>query len=319
MNFKNWLISEEEAQNQIKCMLCGFLNPPSTKDSNTKECLGCGSNLKFKNIIQGPISFYHGTTTGSNNEKLNSFLKDGARPIGGGRGQGGGFFVSNSLKGTKEHAEGLYAGKVGSSKDVTHGGLPMVVTLELPFIDTKFWDIDQEIHGGDMMDYLKRLIEKSNKMNQLKGLPITNTVKLNTNISPEDKSYLDKDIQNSVASGSQLGRTTASNSMRDKDLTVKGFQRNGIVQVLDNDKKLIHQGVGTANYSQSTDDGAMNAVAYLSHQSRNPEFHHAAEAIYIKNKLKNKKQVSIKYVGNQNLPVKSIEVFKDGQWTNAGN
>lgn len=74
-----------------------------------------------------------------------------------------------------------------------------------------------------------------------------------------------------------------------------------------------------SEYEQSTVDGARNAVAYLSHQSRNPEFHHAAEAIYIKNKLKNKKQVSIKYLGNQNLPVKSIEVFKDGQWTNAGN
>lgn len=309
MNFKHWLISEEQL-NSIKCMICGFLNP-----SGTKQCLACGGNLKFKNIIQGPILIYHGTTTGLNNEKLKSFLKDGARPIGGGRGQGGGFFASSSLKGTKEHAEGLYTGKIGSSKGVAHGGLPMVVTLELPFIDTKFWDIDQEIHGGDMMDYLKRLIEKSNKMNQLKGLPITNTVKLNTNISPEDKSYLDRDIENSVAPASQLGRITASNSMRDKDLTVKGLLGNAAVKVLDNDKELIHQGVGTANYGQSTDDGAMNSVAYLSHQSRNPEFHHASEAIYIKNKIKNNKQVSIKYVGNENLPVKSIEVFKDGQWT----
>ena len=316
MKFKYWLISEEEAQNQIKCMLCGFLNPPSTKDSNSKECLGCGSNLKFKNIIQGPISFYHGPTTGSNNEKLNSFLKDGARPIGGGRGQGGGFFVSSSLEGTKEHAEGLYAGTVNPSKGVTHGGLPMVVTLEFPFIDTKLWDIDQEVHGRDMMDYLERLIEKSNKMNQLKGLPIKNTVKLNTNISPEDKSYLDKDIQNSVAPEKQLGRTTASKEMRDKDLMIKKFPKS--MTFSDDKEQLMNIALGS-EYEQSTVDGARNAVAYLSHQSRNPEFHHAAEAIYIKNKLKNKKQVSIKYLGNQNLPVKSIEVFKDGQWTNAGN
>ena len=86
----------------------------------------------------------------------------------------------------------------------------------------------------------------------------------------------------------------------------------------DDKEQLMNIALGS-EYEQSTVDGARNAVAYLSHQSRNPEFHHAAEAIYIKNKLKNKKQVSIKYLGNQNLPVKSIEVFKDGQWTNAGN
>lgn len=308
MNFKNWLILNEE---ETKCMLCGFVNP-----SGTKECLACGDNIKYKykNIVQGPILLYHGTSTGEDNKTLNSFKNEGAKPIGGGYGQGGGLYVMSLKKDPYNHAISVTSNKIGSN--VKHAGLPMVVSIEFPFIDTKEWDLDQEIHGGEIIEFIKKFI-RINKMNQIsKGIAPTNILKVNTSLSPKDQSMLDKDTPDISSK-----YYSDAISTRNKDVNIKWNPTFKSMQLLDKDFRQLDPPTFSDNKKGYDDEGGHHkgtggvlSPMYLKHQMQNPEFHHALEAKFIQDKIKNNKGLAIKYVGDQTFPVKSIEVFKDGQW-----
>ena len=282
MNFKNWLISEEEA----------------------------------KNIVQGPILLYHATSTGEDNKTLNSFKNEGAKPMmGGGYGQGRGLYMMSLKGGPYSHAKKLAADKVIAN--VKHAGLPMVVSIEFPFIDTKEWDLDQEIHGGEIIEFIRKIIMYQGS----KGLAPKNTIKVNTSLAnaPKDQSMLAKDTPDA---DSPYYKTAIGT--RNKDVNIKWNKGFTSMQFLDKDSGFID---GIKSYPDSkkayndpvgghdAGSGGVLSPMYLKYQMENPEFHHAQEAKFIRNRLKsNKKELAIKYVGDQTFPVKSIEVFKDGQW-----
>jgi len=288
MKFKNWLLLNEE---------------------------------ETKNIVQGPILLYHGTSTGENNQTLNSFRNEGAKPIGGGHGQGRGLYVMSHKDGATTHAIKVTNKEIDSN--VEHAGLPMIVSIEFPSIDTKEWDLDQEKHGGEIIAFIQKFIRLNNIQQIQKGIPKTDTAAFNTNLSPEDNAYLDKDTS--------ADSYDSSHGMRNKNLVFKNKRGGQSMQIFNRGKvepiapatgNLPATGpfkimAGPNDYESwsNVDAGAILSPAYLSHQTQNPEFHHAQEAKFIQNKIKNKKDLYIKYVGNQTFPVKSIEVFKDGQWT----
>ena len=111
---------------------------------------------------------------------------------------------------------------------------------------------------------------------------------------------------------------------RNKDVNIKWNPGFKTMQFLDKDSGFI-SGIGTQRDNKKdyndqdghdAGSGGILSPLYLKYQMENPEFHHAQEAKFIRNRLKsNKKELAIKYVGNQTFPVKSIEVFKDGKWT----
>jgi len=282
MNFKNWLLLTEE---------------------------------ETKNIVQGPILLYHATSTGEDNKTLNSFKNDGAKPMmGGGYGQGRGLYMMSLKGGPYSHAKKLAADKVMAN--VKHAGLPMVVSIEFPFIDTKEWDLDQEIHGGEIIEFIRKIIMYQGS----KGLAPKNTIKVNTSLAnaPKDQSMLAKDTPDT---DSRYYPTAIGT--RNKDVNIKWNPGVKSMQFLDKDSRTI-DGIGSqyddkkgyeGEDGHNAGSGGILSPLYLKYQMENPEFHHAQEAKFIRNRLKsNKKELAIKYVGDQTFPVKSIEVFKDGQW-----
>ena len=198
MKFKNWLLLNEE---------------------------------ETKNIVQGPILLYHATSTGEDNKTLNSFKNDGAKPMmGGGYGQGRGLYMMSLKGGPYSHAKKLAADKVMAN--VKHAGLPMVVSIEFPFIDTKEWDLDQEIHGGEIIEFIRKIIMYQGS----KGLAPKNTIKVNTSLAnaPKDQSVLAKDTPDTESRYYPTAIGT-----RNKDVNIKWNPGVKSMQFLDKDSRTI--------------------------------------------------------------------------------
>jgi hypothetical protein len=84
---------------------------------------------------QDDMEFYHGTTTGNNNQTLKAFIANGVDPkASSGLGQGAGFFMQKNFDASKNHAVGLE----GMS------GFPMVIKLKMN-LDPKVFDFDYEV------------------------------------------------------------------------------------------------------------------------------------------------------------------------------
>ena len=85
---------------------------------------------------QDEMEFYHGTTTGNNNQTLKAFVTSGIDPkVSTGLGQGSGFFMQANLEASKNHSleiEGL-------------PGYPMVIKFKMK-LDPKVFDFDYEIN-----------------------------------------------------------------------------------------------------------------------------------------------------------------------------
>ena len=91
-------------------------------------------NKWIKVAQQDDMEFYHGTTTGNNNQTLKAFVTSGIDPkISTGLGQGSGFFMQANLEASKNHSlkiEGL-------------PGYPMVIKFKMK-LDPKVFDFDYE-------------------------------------------------------------------------------------------------------------------------------------------------------------------------------
>jgi hypothetical protein len=84
---------------------------------------------------QDDMEFYHGTTTGNNNQTLKAFIANGIDPkASSGLGQGAGFFMQKNFDASKNHAVKLE----GMS------GFPMVIKLKMN-LDPKVFDFDYEV------------------------------------------------------------------------------------------------------------------------------------------------------------------------------
>jgi hypothetical protein len=91
--------------------------------------------MKIIRISQSSYSFYHGTTTGENNETLHSLRQGIKTDIAQGHGQGAGFYVLTRKDDALSHSQGEFRKK---------GGVPMVVTINAP-LDPNNFEIDHEM------------------------------------------------------------------------------------------------------------------------------------------------------------------------------
>lgn len=250
-----------------------------------------------KDLNQNKILLYHGTSTGENDERIESFKKHGALPIGIGHGQGGGFFVSTKLNKTKEHALTLTGSNKSSNIDtgITHTGKPMVVVIELDSIDFKEWDFDAETMGNHLLKKAAKMLDKKPEKT-FKGT-----------LSDKTLDYFRKD----------------KNEMP-KDVQVKKFPSIGTIRfdISKGTDALAYPGGKYYDPEQRTgiSDAKKISAMYQLHQDKSGGRHEKIEAAAFKKLFLNGKYtVDIKYTGSKPLPVKEILVFDEQKkiWENA--
>lgn len=264
MNFKHWL-----TLNEISAIV-------SAKDLNTDK-----------------IRLYHGTSTGENNERIESFIKQGAKPIGSGHGQGGGFYVSNKLGNTKAHALSVL-GVGGNTPDIVgifHSGKPMVVVLELDQIDFHEWDFDAELMSADILTRAAKMLNKMPEKTW-KG-----------NLSPQSADYLKKDSGDKEYKAGEIVSTLRP--------------RSGVISAIGSGHVTSLPYPGGKYYDKNdkfnTGDARVLSRAYQAHQDSSQGRHEKLEAAAFR-KMFDKKIINIKYTGTKPLPVSEILVFDNNEW-----
>lgn len=239
-------------------------------------------------IVKGPYLLYHATSTGENNERIESFKKEGAKPIGKGYGQGGGLFVFTKIESAKKHAVDIISLKSNVlSQNTEHKGKPMVVVIELPEIDFKEWDFDIEEHFGDILRYTSRKLEK------MPNKSIT------FNLSDKSKKYLDDDKIKNIDDYDTIKKNTDVGSLEfgDKSIFDPTTSLPWEKRISTNDPKY--------NQSNMLDLAAWTAKTYYGYQDKSKDKHEKIEAWYFKKNYDNK-NLALKYVGFNPLPVKEI-------------
>lgn len=252
---------------------------------------------EMSSIVQGPIQLYHGTDTGFNNSVLDEFKRNGAKPIGGGHGQGGGFYVFSDIRAAKHHAKERQGDDLKTNTKVA--GKPMVVIIELPQIDFDQWDLDLEMNTPAIAGYGFRRAETLNKLGT-------------KNLLQQSSDYLSKDQNDSwkdygvnfpAIRATKFGTVTGKAGRMQFAI---GAPKKG--EIYDNDRRDFNTNVGS---------GEKLAPYYYAHQEARPDRHKKLEAWYFQKSLNANKPVAIKYTGTQALPVKQILIFDGQNWVNA--
>lgn len=235
-------------------------------------------------IVKGPYLLYHATSTGVNNERIKSFKQEGAKPTGKGHGQGGGLFVFTRLWNAKKHAVSLL-GNENILTNIEHKGNPMIVTIELLEIDFKLWDFDIEEHFKDILTYTSRKLEK---------LPNKSAT---FNLSDKSKKYLDDDKIKDIEDYNTIRKNTDAGSLEFGDKSV--FDPTLPV------KKWISSSDPRNIDYNAPDAAAWTAKTYYGYQDQSKDKHEKIKAWYFK-KYYDNKNLALKYVGSNPLPVKEI-------------
>ena len=298
MRFKSWLIHEEH---------------------------------RYPSVAKGPFKLYHGTSTGKNNENVEEFRRGGAKPVGRGWGQGGGFYAWTSLSQAKGHAEGALRG--GFTTGAEHGGKPMVVVLQIPEIDFEDWDIDLETHGNDLIAFASRNIKSLQKLGTI---PIGKSL-----------DYLKADAERGVPANSvQGGRDNWHSVDFSKFGTDHGGNKPTAIPLLrvpmqvgtdggDGEPGVVGKTMGYTdpNYTRqrkhiwgdmgetpnllSSPDALEFARSYYTFKDNFPEKHKRLEALWFNSEWKKNKTLALKYTGSNTLPVKEIYVLEGDNWVEA--
>jgi hypothetical protein len=245
-------------------------------------------------VISGPFRFYHGTSSGSNDEVLNSFKREGARSSGYGHGQGGGLFLWTSEEKAKRHSLDRMNNELDGLKGSFEGS-PIVVVIDVPSIDFGEWDLDIENHAKDILSYASRRVGKLNKLGDV-------------SLSDKTRGYLSKDGVGEKLTGSDAGPIPFSYIKKNPNW--KSFSAKypgkmfGIRDPLLNAEDDDYYNVGTAQKV---------APFYYAHQDRNPELHKKLESWFFQNNY-NKNPMALKYTGEVSLPVTKILVYNGQNW-----
>ena len=249
---------------------------------------------EMSEIAKGPYLLYHGTSTGENNERLESFKREGAKPVGGGYGQGGGFFVSTGFENTKDHAFSLLKGDLPGN--LKHIGKPMVVVIEMPEMDFKEWDLDIESNMQKILWYASRKLEK---------LP---NQEYQFALSDKSKQYLDADKYGKDSKGEIIQHSNTEDYDKVKfNKGIPSIRFNNYAEL--DPRRSKNWDAGDINIGSA----ARIARAYYGHQDQSKGKHEKLEA-WIFKKHYNKRDMSLKYTGTKPLPVKEILVFDNGEW-----
>lgn len=247
---------------------------------------------EITSIVKGPFQLFHGTDSGENNATLQAFKQSGARPIGGGWGQGSGFYAWTDLKMAKSHALNRKQGKFSSNTEAV--GQPMVVIVELPQINFDHWDLDIEFNANKIAGYAFKKDKNLNKLGQI-------------GLSDKSKNYLQADSESENDFNKNLNFSS-----------IRSFPSNPRKTVVFKTLAGTNRAVGSSGESQA-DTGIAQQMApfYYAHQDANPERHKKLEAWFFLKSLKENKPIALKYTGSQPLPVKDILIHDGQNWINA--
>lgn len=246
--------------------------------------------VEMSSVLKGPFTLYHGTLTGDNNSILQSFMQSGAKPIGKGLGQGGGFYVLTNPDDAKSHAIAISKNELSKATKIT--GQPMLVVIEVQEIDFSQWDLDIESNQGELADYIYKREKKLNKMK-------------NVQLSPQSSDYLSTDGNTEpLAPNFELIRS----NQKWGTVNLRPYANVG--------SPSAQKKIGIDNdYTQNAAKAALLAPYYYAHQDANPEHHKKLEALYFQTAYKDGKKIAIKYTGSSNLPIKEIYVYDGQNWT----
>ena len=243
-------------------------------------------------VISGPFRFYHGTSSGSNDEVLNSFKREGARSSGYGHGQGGGLFLWTSEEKAKRHSLDRMNNELDGLKGSFEGS-PIVVVIDVPSIDFGEWDLDIENHAKDILSYASRRLGKLNKLGDV-------------SLSDKTRGYLSKDGVGEKLTGSDAGPIPFSAIKKNPNSKSLSAKFPG---------KKFGIGDPLLNSEDDYSAGAAKNLApfYYAHQDRNPELHKKLESWFFQNNY-GKNPMALKYTGEVSLPVTKILVYNGQNW-----
>ena len=286
MRFKNWLIHEEH---------------------------------RYPSVAKGPFKLYHGTSTGKNNENVEEFRRGGAKPVGRGWGQGGGFYAWTSLSQAKGHAKGALRGSFYTGAE--HGGKPMVVVLQIPEIDFEDWDIDLETHGGDLIAFASRNIKSLQKLGTI---PIGKSLDY-LKADAERGAWDDHDNWHSVdfsKFGTYHGGKQAAIPVFRVPTKVGTDAGDGEPGVVGKTMGYEDPNFSSVEPTIGNTDALEFARSYYTFKDNFPEKHKRLEALWFnsewkKSALEGKKALALKYTGSNTLPVKEIYVLEGDNWVEA--
>jgi len=259
-------------------------------------------NEKITNTVKGPFLLYHGSDTGNNNAVLNSFKQEGAKPIGGGHGQGGGFFVTTSLKIAKNHAISRNKGEIGLYNTKVEGN-PMVVVVEVPEMDFNQWDLDLEYHGQEVASYVAKNLDKVKQLGQITPSKSTINYLMKDDPGSERLEPLAKDNPEKLEFDKNVGKHPRTISFRKKKGDIGG------------DTVAIPY-KGAIGYKPATLDplrASQLAPWYYTHQDASQGRHQRLEALFFKKRY-GKIPMLLKYTGQEPIPVKEILVYDGQNW-----
>lgn len=265
--------------------------------------------MRLSNLFEqtSVIDVYHGSNTGADNSVLNSFKTKGAMPMSKGAfGQSGGFYVYLSKKIAADHAL-MIAGKQDNDDDeapglivtsATDDGLPMVVTVQCDMNSFgKTWKADYEAFCGLISSYLimaPQLVDAINRIIQ--------PVKL---VTHHNSQGLWQEKQKMMAATNPAKPQTVQESV-EQYYTIKENQ----LAIFD-EKGMLHIYIKGQSIKNTFRNRLLEIIEKV--EKADPSVM-SAIMMDLKNYIFKEPNAAIKYVGNQSLPVKSIEVYKDNQW-----
>lgn len=120
-------------------------------------------------IERREVELHHGTTTGADNSRRQSFEKGIDPTRSSGYGQNTGYYAYSDETKAKQHAQSL----LGPNSPKTfqqHAGKPMVVTHQAE-LNPRDYELDKEVQSQDLMKFFKSADDKINDM--LEKNPVT--------------------------------------------------------------------------------------------------------------------------------------------------
>lgn len=244
-------------------------------------------------VVKGDFLFYHGTSTGANNEVLNSFKQHGAQAVGSGWGQGGGFYVFNKLANAQNHALDRKSGEFNIK--TSSAGNPMVVVVKAHDIDFANWDLDIERQSPSILGYASKNINKLNKLGAVK-------------ISPSSQQYL---AQDKDSSDEDLYKPIDFSQIKKHSMGTLSAELPTMTFGLTDPLHPIYD----PDYDSANVGDANNlAKFYYAHQDNLPERHKKLEAWFFNRAIQQNKEILLKYTGKEPLPVVQILIHNGQDW-----
>jgi len=241
-------------------------------------------------VVSGPFTFYHGTDTGKDGEVLKAFMTQGAKPIGGGHGQGGGFFVHTTPQAAKTHA----LDRPNLTTNTASAGMPMLVAVEVPTLDFSVWDLDIEGHGADLLRYASKRMPRLNKLGAQQ-------------LVPQTADYLSKD------KGNTPGQVNFDKSRKTKFGTL-AFKTTDVGFGY---RDPYHKDYDPVEDAPSAGTGSRLAPFYYAHKDAAADRHQKLEKWFF-TKFYGKRNLLLKYRGTEPLMVRQLLIHNGNDWVSTG-